>query len=579
MSRVIEEMISEYTLDSSGYVTNAREVVRRTEDIGKAADKAKRDVSEFEKALKTFAGATAFINLADAVRDTFSSLFDFLKEGFREAFDLALTRDSNIRALALYSENITDLKGQLERLREIAKSPGIGLEEAQKGSVRLQAAGLSARTAERSLRAFANAIASAGGSKDDLDETIRQLSQIAAAGKLSGDELNVIAERAPQIRGLIKQAFGSTDSKEINKLGLSVEDLVGKIVSAAETLPQATASFQTQLDNFSDSFNQALEPIGRGALLALTSAGPAIERTLALLSMRFMQFAEALAAVGTSGVLGEVIDRVTGFVDSLLGKDPFAGMVQGLSNFLSLIVNLPGTIQDVGRFLFVLAFNTAAVFQNLLQSGQNFVETLLTQFRQWASEVREWANEIRQLLQNPIPTLMNAASGLFGGGVGTDKRIVITPPPTTAYPMLDFPAIRNPFQDADRFAKMISDARKPLPEFPDPLQFGGNKAQEAAKAQDKQIDLLSAIEKNTAQTTFDLQAAFFGGGPRAGLGVNLADIGPQSSSRLTPQRLEVALGDAGGKMMEAMQEAIIETLHSLSRMGMLPQLNINGSGY
>ena len=62
---------------------------------------------------------------------------------------------------------------QLERLKEVAKLPGLGFEEAIQGSVRLQSAGFSANLAERSLKAFGNALATVGRGKAELDDQFR----------------------------------------------------------------------------------------------------------------------------------------------------------------------------------------------------------------------------------------------------------------------------------------------------------------------------------------------------------------------------------------------------------------------
>jgi tape measure domain-containing protein len=148
----------------------------------------------------------------------------------QKAFQAAVDYDSLVRGLSTVATAADPVTAQLARLREVAKAPGLGFKEAIQGSIRLQAAGLSARLAERSLSAFGNAIASVGGGKAELDGVTLALSQIASKGKLSAEEINQLAERVPQIRQAMNRAFGTTDTQAIEKMGLTAEDAIGRIV-------------------------------------------------------------------------------------------------------------------------------------------------------------------------------------------------------------------------------------------------------------------------------------------------------------------------------------------------------------
>ena len=164
------------------------------------------------------------------------------------------TFDSLVRSLKTLDGTAGATKARLETLREVAKMPGLGFEEAIKGDVRLRSAGISAELSARSLSAMGNALAAAGGGKSDLDGVILALGQISSKGKVSAEEINQIAERLPQIREAMKDAFGTADTEALQKLGMSSTEFIEGIVASLEKIPKVTGGAQNSLDNFSDSW-------------------------------------------------------------------------------------------------------------------------------------------------------------------------------------------------------------------------------------------------------------------------------------------------------------------------------------
>src|SRR5690606_26404524 len=112
--------------------------------------------------------------------------------------------------------------------------------EAIQGSVNLQAAGFSADLARRSLMAFGNALATVGKGKADLDGVGLALSQIASKGKISAEEINQLSERVPQIRVAMKAAFGTSDTEQLQKMGIDATQFVEGVVAQLEKLPAVT---------------------------------------------------------------------------------------------------------------------------------------------------------------------------------------------------------------------------------------------------------------------------------------------------------------------------------------------------
>ncbi len=180
-----------------------------------------------------------------------------------DALSEAMNRQSQIAGLTGVSlENVSD---QVERLQELAKLPGLGFDQAIQGSIKLQAVGQTAAEAESIIREMGNALALVGGGAQDLDGVILAITQIISKGKVSAEEINQIAERLPQVRALMKEAFGTADTDALQKMGIESEDFIEGLVSAAEGLERAGATSRTQLDNLKDSWQSLMVEVGIGA--------------------------------------------------------------------------------------------------------------------------------------------------------------------------------------------------------------------------------------------------------------------------------------------------------------------------
>lgn len=161
---------------------------------------------------------------------------------------------------------------QLLELREIAKLPGLGLEEAVQGSVRLQAVKLNANLANRAMKAFGNALATVGKGRNELQGVILAMTQIVGKGKVQMEEINQIAERVPQIRAKMEEAFGTSDTQALGKMGIKPEEFIEKITEAFEGLPPIAETAANTIENFKDTTFQAMVNVGDAVLTIMMPA-------------------------------------------------------------------------------------------------------------------------------------------------------------------------------------------------------------------------------------------------------------------------------------------------------------------
>lgn len=418
----------------------------------------------------------------------------------RTSFDAAASYDSLVRGLATVATSSTDLQQQLGRLQEIAKLPGIGFEEALQGSLQLQAVGIFAKLAERSLVALSNAVARGGGSKADFSESIRQLTQMASAGKLAGEDLKVIAQRVPGFSQVIKKAFGTMDAEEINKLGLSAVQLVEKITGALETLPKATGGIRTAMDNLADVLNQKLYvPIGRISAAFAGAFGPSLEKLLNATAPGFERMANAAEklsqtslakffnnTIGNLENLNRVVSITAGLLVAMAGPRVALTVISGVGAMVKAFQELAAAIRLVGL--------TEVIMEAIATKGASLVATAA------------------------------AISAGIGVAIGLNNQL------------------NKMFASTDA-------ERKALPSIPSDVKPMGISAvqsvaetaiQAAAAAKDEQTKLMNKwllmIEKNTAKSAdaLSLRKQSLGGSELGKMGVTAAELRGGSTGLYSP---------------------------------------------
>lgn len=186
------------------------------------------------------------------------------------------------------------MEAQLADLREVAKLPGLNLEQAVQGSIRLQAVKMSAGMASRALKSFGNALATVGKGAADLDGVVLAITQMVAKGKVSAEEINQISERMPQIREAMKEAFGTADTELLQKMGMKPEEFIQGIITQFEKLPQVAGGAANTMENFKDTVSQAMVTIGNVVLQIFMPAMDAAANMVSGMAQWFQSWSPAV---------------------------------------------------------------------------------------------------------------------------------------------------------------------------------------------------------------------------------------------------------------------------------------------
>jgi len=205
-----------------------------------------------------------------------SGKIESLKKGL-EAITLQELGKQGVTGLTAVRAAAEQTTARMAQLQEIAKLPGLGFEGAVTGDVRLRAVGISAEQSAKSIKAFANAIATTGGGKSEFDRVTVQLTQLSAKGKVLAQDLRPIIEAAPAVSGALQRLYGTVDSETISaslaKQGKSSTDFIAVLTDELAKLPGVTGGLKNQLENFVDTGTLALAKFGDGISKALNLPG------------------------------------------------------------------------------------------------------------------------------------------------------------------------------------------------------------------------------------------------------------------------------------------------------------------
>lgn len=217
-----------------------------------------RSLNSVERRLNNFSRTASAIgtNLTQSISLPLAALAGSAVTAFGEFESLE-------RAFAAVAAEGTNVSEEIERLRKIAQAPGLGFSQAVQASTRLQAVGLSAGQAARVVEQFGNAVARSGGGAESLDGAVLALTQIASKGKISAEEINQLSERIFEIRPALQAAFGTADSEQLQKLGISAEEFIARTTEELAKLERVNGGLANSFENFRDSARQALTDIGR----------------------------------------------------------------------------------------------------------------------------------------------------------------------------------------------------------------------------------------------------------------------------------------------------------------------------
>lgn len=303
-------------------------------------------------------------NISDVGRTlTFGLTLPIAALGFASV--KAATRlDSLTRGLVTVTGSAAEAAIQMKELEALARLPGLGFTQVLRGAAQLQASGIGRQLSVDALREFGNALAAVGRGKADLDGVIRALGQISAKGRVLGQEINQLAERVPQIRVVMKDAFGTASSEEIQEMGIKADEFIRRVVASMATLERATSGAQNTFENLGDAAIKAGNSLGTVMLPVLL---PTVRGFTSLLEVIAKLPAPIRVVIVVSGLLLAALGPVLLIVGKLITavgllsialKTALGAAVLGKLALLAPLL-LPGSIIIAGLGVLAAGFLSA----------------------------------------------------------------------------------------------------------------------------------------------------------------------------------------------------------------------------
>ena len=231
---------------------------------------------------------------------------------------------------------------ELEKLKEAAKNPGLGFQQAVKGSVRLQSVGISAEAARENMLAMGNAIALVGGGAAELDRATLAMQQIGAKGKISAEEINQLNEVIPQIRSVMNDTFGTSDGKELEKMGVDANAFILQITKGLEKLPKAQGGIKNAIENTGIAMQSFLASLGTelNEAFNLQENVEAFANKLTAISERFSNL-----DANSKKVILTIAAIVAALGPAIFAFGTGAKLLASLSGHINIVVGMLGKMQ------------------------------------------------------------------------------------------------------------------------------------------------------------------------------------------------------------------------------------------
>lgn len=456
------------------------------------------------------------------------------------------------RALSVYTVTADETARVLRRLEEVAKMPGLGYREAVEASLSLQAVGMDARLAERAILSFGNALTAAGKGKAELDGVILALQQIASKGVIQAEEINQIAERVPQIRKVLVDAFGTARTEEIQKMGISAQAAIMKIIDELEKLDRVSGGAMTAFENIADTIDRAFIDVGKvinaTVVPALTKVGDFVQNMqtggwFKELAESAMGAAKSIQFVDTAiKALSQIqaktgLQSLTGIFTFLAKSDGFGdGLVRGVSLIAATIENIPKVVLGITQ-----------VISQQMERIRGFMNTIIDIINRISSMITSGIN-----VDGPGP-LDFAVNGT--GGV----------PPTIAHIRstggFDLSPLNGPISGIAGRAQEIYDKYKNAPKGPDVLGDPDKGSFRWGSEQAVQRGLLAQIADNTKAMREQIQDMLLGGGAATNAAFNQRNLNHWSGGGAPNRGIQLIVEGFG--MLQAANQT------SMARAGMI----------
>lgn len=231
--------------------------------------------------------------------------------------------DAMKKALAANMGGMKQANVEFEKLRELAKAPGIGFEEAVQGSYRLQGLGKSADQARTIMEGLAKAVALSGGGNAEFGGVMTQVAQMFGKGRVLQQDLKFMIENAPILSKVMKDVFGTIDTEEIQKKGISATQFIDGLIGGLKNMQGIGGSVKNSMENLWTSIKIGAGEIGLSIVgvtswdKAIDGAADSVQRITSDINKWVQQHGILTKAILTTIAAMAVVGPLTSFIANI----------------------------------------------------------------------------------------------------------------------------------------------------------------------------------------------------------------------------------------------------------------------
>lgn len=286
----------------------------------------------------------------------------------------------------------------IQTVKELAKLPNVSIEGAAQSLIQLRAVGVESGLAQRGIKAFANALTAAGKSSTDLNPALTNVVQMLSTGVVSAADIKELANRVPQARKALMDAFGTASGEALTKIG--PEKVVMGLIAELEKIP-----------NVAGGAGMALEKFGDSAQFAAATMGESIDKAFGL-----TQIINDLA-----DALGDATDY---FADLSPDTQKFSLSLVALAAAVPLVVTAIGAVISAGSALAVglgVAGATVGIVAAAVVAGGALIITYWDDIKKALTDTGIWSTLVglvdsaMSILSNQFKTISSAIQGDWTG--------------------------------------------------------------------------------------------------------------------------------------------------------------------
>ncbi|MFZ4483738.1 MAG: tape measure protein [Chthoniobacterales bacterium] len=341
MSITADILITKYVLDDKQYVAGAQRVVAATREVEVAQKMAGGGTKTFASGVRSLGAASAGLStVVTGVAAAYATLIAVMVGEGLNASPMAANFDALELALRGVEGSAKGAEAAMKRVKNLAREPGLGFQEATQGYLGLRRSGMSQGFSEQILRQFGNANALGGGGKDHLSRVLLAVQQMNTKPYLQGEELNQLTEAGIPAYKIMTDLFGTADTEDLKRNGVTSQQAIAAIVAQLEKLPRAGNGAKNSIENLSDA-----------VAFARIEFGKALNNGLVPLADKL---AEVISAASEGGVFRSI---VTGADFEGLG-----GMIENaFVNSAALVQTMVGNLRQGAEFMAMIGAQIASM--------------------------------------------------------------------------------------------------------------------------------------------------------------------------------------------------------------------------